>query len=183
MVSNEIYERIVSVKNAIAEGKLDDVIYERNCNIAESLRRLLSANNMKTIDIVSVLTVFASGEFTMAFNYIDNFNLPTTELCCNMYKQVKKDYYNGYVDLFIWHTDSDDIYGRYHAIRIYKSGHITEYKVKLEKTWSNDFGMYLTHYETYNKSKNRSYLRNQKIKFCYSAFPFSFFNVDYKQLL
>lgn len=64
MVSNEIYERIVSVKNAIAEGKLDDVIYERNCNIAESLRRLLSANNMKTIDIVSVLTVFASGEFT-----------------------------------------------------------------------------------------------------------------------
>ena len=64
MVSNEIYERIVSVKNAIAEGKLDDVIYERNCNITESLRRLLSANNMKTIDIVSVLTVFASGEFT-----------------------------------------------------------------------------------------------------------------------
>ena len=49
MVSNEIYERIVSVKNAIAEGKLDDVIYERNCNIAESLRRLLSANNMKTL--------------------------------------------------------------------------------------------------------------------------------------
>ena len=46
MVSNEIYERIVSVKNAIAEGKLDDVIYEQNCNIAESLRRLLSANNM-----------------------------------------------------------------------------------------------------------------------------------------
>ena len=82
MVSNEIYERIVSVKNAIAEGKLDDVIYERNCNIAESLRRLLSANNMKTIDIVSALTVFASGEFTMAFNYIDKFDLPTTELCC-----------------------------------------------------------------------------------------------------
>lgn len=82
-----------------------------------------------------------------------------------MYKQVKKDYYNGYVDLFIWHTESSNICGRYHAIRIYKSGHITEYKVKLEKTWSNDFEMYLTHYEIYNKSKNRSYLRNQKIKF------------------
>lgn len=165
MVSNEIYERIVSVKNAIAEGKLDDVIYERNCNIAESLRHLLSANNMKTIDIVSALTVFASGEFTMAFNYIDKFDLPTTELCCNMYKQVKKDYYNGYVDLFIWHTEGSDICGRYHAIRIYKSGHIVEYKVKLEKAWSDDFEMYLTHYEIYNKSKNRSYLRNKKIKF------------------
>ena len=163
MVSNEIYERIVGVKNAIADGKFDDVIYERNCTIAESLRRLLSANNMKAIDIA--LTVFASGEFTMAFNYIDKFDLPTTELCCNMYKQVKKDYYNGYVDLFIWHTESSNICGRYHAIRIYKSGHITEYKVKLEKTWSNDFEMYLTHYEIYNKSKNRSYLRNQKIKF------------------
>ena len=165
MVSNEIYERIVGVKNAIADGKFDDVIYERNCTIAESLRRLLSANNMKTIDIVSALTVFASGEFTMAFNYIDKFDLPTTELCCNMYKQVKKDYYNGYVDLFIWHTESSNICGRYHAIRIYKSGHITEYKVKLEKTWSNDFEMCLTNYEMYNKSKNRSYLRNQKIKF------------------
>ena len=160
MVSNEIYERIVGVKNAIADGKFDDVIYERNCTIAESLRRLLSANNMKTIDIVSALTVFVSGEFTMAFNYIDKFDLPTTELCCNMYKQVKKDYYNGYVDLFIWHTESSNICGRYHAIRIYKSGHITEYK---------ELDTYLfgqgTHYEIYNKSKNRSYLRNQKIKF------------------
>ena len=34
MVSNEIYERIVGVKNAIADGKFDDVIYERNCTIA-----------------------------------------------------------------------------------------------------------------------------------------------------
>ena len=162
MVSNEIYERIVGVKNAIADGKFDDVIYERNCTIAESLRRLLSANNMKTIDIVSALTVFASGEFTMAFNYIDKFDLPTTELCCNMYKQVKKDYYNGYVDLFIWHTESSNICGRYHAIRIYKSGHITEYKVKLEKTWSNDFEMCLTHYEIYNKMGAHLAVKNGK---------------------
>ena len=35
---------------------------------------------MKTIDIASALTVFASGEFTMAFNYIDKFDLPTTKL-------------------------------------------------------------------------------------------------------
>lgn len=168
MVSKEIYEAIIDVKNAIIEGEFDEVIYERRCSIVEALRNLLCVKNVKTRDIIAALTVFTCGDFMLNFSNVDRFDLPTTELCCNTYKYVKKEYYKGYIELLMFNHDwESEQFGRYHTIRIYKDGKISELKTGKHREYNDEYGMCFTDIRTCKNRKNRSYLHKvQKLDLC-----------------
>lgn len=160
-VSNEIYKGIVTMKDAVAEGQFDDLIYERQCTFVEALSNWLYARNLKTFDVTVALTVLTCGDFVLHFGAVDRFDLPTTELCCNSYKEVKKEYYKGFTTLIVHNSSYEgEQYGRYHMLKVYKNGRVSE--LKLGKWVSEDH--ITAGISECKKKKNKSYLhRNPRL--------------------
>lgn len=101
MVSKKIYEEIISVKEQINEGALDDVLdvctedYFRNVGI------ILKSNDIPVRERLVLLTVLSSGTFVDG-TFNTQFNMPSTRACCENYKITKREFKHRYVTVFTW---------------------------------------------------------------------------------
>lgn len=163
MNSNERYTRIVSIKEAIASGEFDDVLYERNCSIYRALQNLMNSTNaVNAADNIAALTVFSCMGYTMQFGCVDRYSLPATRCCCEEYKKVLTDFYKGFVDIMVFNTNGgNEVFGRYHLVRVHKDGRVRELRTKRYEVWDTEH-ISCSVYIRPQGGKNRSFLHGSE---------------------
>lgn len=163
MNTQERYERIVTIKEAIASGEFDDVLYERNCSIYRALQNLMnSTNTVNAADNIAALTVFSCMGYTMQFGCVDRYSLPATRCCCEEYKKVLTDFYKGFVDIMVFNTNGgNELLGRYHLVRVHKDGRVRELRTKRYEVWDTEH-ISCSVYIRPQGGKNRSFLHGSE---------------------
>ena len=101
MVSRKIYEDIISVKEQINEGVIDDILHVCTEDYFRNVGKILKLNNIPIRTRLALLTVLGSGTF------VDGkcnpwFNMPPTSACCENYKITKRELKHRYTTVFLW---------------------------------------------------------------------------------
>lgn len=101
MVSRKIYEDIISVKEQINEGAIDDILHVCTEDYFQNIGIILKSNNIPIRTRLALLTVLGSGTFVDG-KFNTRFNMPSTRVCCENYKITKREFKYGYTTVFVW---------------------------------------------------------------------------------
>lgn len=126
MTKNNNYMAIKDAKNLILdyieykEEYADGEVIWRTKSTREFFKSLVDLLNSRgpVKEKLALLTVVSSG--TLVEGRYNQFNMPLTKLCCELYRFTAKEYRRGYVSGGMY--DMRDVY---HEYRVHKNGHVS----------------------------------------------------------